>query len=56
MISWHLKFSESIFLGAGFAMLISVPLIHIFGFPLWAAVKIIYAIGILSLLVEMKRG
>jgi len=55
MIPWHLKLSDWIFLIAGFAMLASVPLIHTFGFPLWAAIKSVYAVGVILLLVEMKR-
>jgi len=56
MMSWQLKLSDWIFLTAGFGVLLSVPLIHMAGFPLWALVKIVYAVGLITLLVEMKRA
>lgn len=56
MISWHLKLSDWIFFAAGLGILVSVPLIHMFAFPLWALVKTVYAAGVIVLLIEMKRA
>ena len=55
MTSWHLKGSDWIFLGAGVFTLISIPVIHIFGFPLWVAVKIVYVLAIIILLIERRH-
>jgi len=54
MTSWHLKGSDWLFLAAGVLTLISIPVIHIFGFPLWTLVKIVYVLAIITFLIERK--
>jgi len=56
MTSWHLKLSDWIFLVAGFSVLASIPLIHTFGFPLWVAVRVVYGVGIISLLIHSRKS
>jgi len=55
MTSWHLKWSDWIFLVAGVFTLVSIPVIHVFGFPLWALVKIVYVLAIIILLIERRH-
>lgn len=56
MTSWHLKLSDWIFLIAGFSILASIPLIHMFGFPLWVAARVVYGAGIISLLIRIRKS
>lgn len=48
----NLRLNEKIFLAAGLATLFAVPFLGIGGFYLWLAVKIVYAVGIILLILR----
>jgi len=54
-MTWHLKLSERIFIMAGLFTLISVPFLQTAGPLLWAAVKVVYLLGLVALFVEKKK-
>lgn len=56
MISWHFTLSELIFITAGVFMIVSIPLFQTFEFSLWIAVKAVYMLALITLLIEKLKS